>query len=266
MYVKIIVTFLFVISLSFVNAQVNKVESKDSSSWTTKTIDLSKGKAQLRMVVDVPPNDRIRAFHVNRTICDERITEIDRDLNSMSIMAEPGPVSRDIAKRLYAISGIVSLTFEPYSVTVEIGKAFTWQEIEPKVIATLRHVSLALKRDQVTVNVTRAGRAVTVMVSKAPNPLFRSFSTRQLISKAEISNWAHPFSPYMGKRNEELRKMGLLGATLAEKLTSIEGVNEVFVTPYEVSVTIGGAFTWAEIQPSVVAILQNEIARHKSSS
>lgn len=259
-------TFGLMISMSTTSAQDFIRESEwsrtPSRPWVTKALDLSKNSKKLRMVVDIPPNDRIRVFHLDRKICNSYISEIGPDLKSKLYLGDAGPISRTIAKRLYVINGITRLTFSPYEVDVEIGKAFSWKEIEAKVVRILRDVALGINRHVVSVSVSKSAKNVPIFVEKTQNISYRSFNTRHLLSNTKISMWDHPFTTYKGELDDELVELGPLGASLARKLVSIEGVKEIFIKPYEVNVIIGDAFTWESIQPQVVAVLQSEIAKH----
>ena len=92
------------------------------ASGPSRTLSLHENGKALKMVVEVPPNDRVRLFHVNREICAVHIAMVYRDLKSHDRI---GPVCRKIARKLYAVNGITDLTFTPYDVQVEIGDAFT---------------------------------------------------------------------------------------------------------------------------------------------
>ncbi|MEK7171252.1 MAG: hypothetical protein AAB774_03030 [Patescibacteria group bacterium] len=233
--------------------------------WQTRTLDFHKNGKALTMIVEIPPNDRIRLFHINREICNTSITEVGRDLKADVLGDKISPVCRKIAKQLYAVRGIAKLMFRPYDVHVEIGDAFTWKEVEPKVIATLRDVGLGLKQHIAVVALRNEAKQIPVTIKKSENACFRSFSTRRLISHYEISSWSHPFTTYGDERSDDLSRLGPIGTELARKVTAIEGVSEIFITPYKVDVLIGDAYSWAAIQPQVVAVIQNEIAKHDPS-
>jgi hypothetical protein len=242
-----------------------RIVPTQEAPWQTRTLDFRKNGNALTMIVEVPPNDRIRLFHVNREICNMCITEVGRDLEAGGIGGKLSSVCRKVAKQLYAVNGVNKLSFRPYSVDVEIGDAFTWKEVEPKVIATLRDVGLSLKQHVAVIAVRNEAKQIPVMVKKSENACFRSFSTRRLISHHEISNWNHPFTTYGGELSDELKRLGPIGVALARKVTAIEGVTEIFITPYKVDVLIGDAYSWAAIQPQIVAVIQNEIAKYDPS-
>lgn len=46
---------------------------------------------------------------------------------------------------------------------------------------------------------------------------------------------------------------------LKEALLAIRGVQEVFATGYRITITRGGVFTWEELQPKILAVIQKQL-------
>lgn len=92
-------------------------------------------------VIEVVPNDRIRVYHTRGKMSrstimlltlGDKLGKANRDL------AEAGPIAREIVRRLFDIRGIERLALRAYSADVSIGRAFTWEEIEPQILAVLK--------------------------------------------------------------------------------------------------------------------------------
>jgi hypothetical protein len=66
------------------------------------------------------------------------------------------------------------------------------------------------------------------------------------------------YRPLRESSREYLRKVGPIGSKIVQALFKIDGITEVFIKPYEVTIEKGEAFGWYEIDPLVEAILLDQ--------
>ncbi|MCI0542236.1 NifU N-terminal domain-containing protein [bacterium] len=78
----------------------------------------------------------------------------------------------------------------------------------------------------------------------------RDYHTTVEISKHQIKHFQRPF--HFDKETASLGEIGETGTTLVKSVCAIDGVVEVFISPYDLTVEIGRAFNWEEIEPAVI--------------
>jgi len=88
------------------------------------------------------------------------------------------------------------------------------------------------------------------------NPHFRVYHVNEAISDFPIQHFLIPLQDY---HEEDLQEVGDAGATLVKEVAFIEGVEEIFVEPYQLSVVIAETFDWKDIEPSVVGALERAL-------
>ncbi len=93
-----------------------------------------------------------------------------------------------------------------------------------------------------------------IKVQTVPNPEVRVYNLTTEISKHHIHNFWRPLRE--GSSDKYLEEVGELGASLLHEVFALPGVNEVFIKPYELSVTKGDAFEWDEIEPDILEALK----------
>ena len=87
-----------------------------------------------------PPyeNDH-KEFHVNLEISESNFELFKRPLRDKSgkYLCKVGSLGAGIVGALFKISGIDTVTIEPYNITIHKGPAFEWEDIEPPILKIL---------------------------------------------------------------------------------------------------------------------------------
>jgi hypothetical protein len=100
------------------------------------------------------------------------------------------------------------------------------------------------------------------MVLKIIRDLFgrtmRRYHVNTTISESHIEHFQ---APLRESSEEYLEKLGPIGDALVRELFSIHGVSEVFIRPYEISVIIGEAFEWEDIDPALIEALRRAFGK-----
>jgi len=91
-----------------------------------------------------------------------------------------------------------------------------------------------------------------------PNLFYRRYHVNTTISESRIQ---HFYAPLRASSEEYLDELGPIGDSLVREVFSIHGVNEVFISPYEISVIIGKVFEWEDIEPSVIEALKRTFGK-----
>lgn len=91
-----------------------------------------------------------------------------------------------------------------------------------------------------------------IRVERVPNPQVLVFHVNRVISRAAIQDFWRPL-----RENSEqyLAKVGKKGAEIVRRVLRLPGVSEVFISPYELSVTIAGVYSWESLEPSILKVL-----------
>ena len=86
-----------------------------------------------------------------------------------------------------------------------------------------------------------------------PNPNVMVFHCTTRISRVHISSFTKPLEKY---NQTELNKVGQIGADVVKKILAIQGVTELFINPYEISVSKAKLFDWVKIKPRIIKALR----------
>ncbi len=85
----------------------------------------------------------------------------------------------------------------------------------------------------------------------------RRYNVNRSISTGPPCNFTYPLSEDEGK----IENVGDVGQSLVRRVLDIHGVEEVTLKPYQLTVYIGAAFGWKDIEPSIIdafRVLLNE--------
>lgn len=115
-------------------------------------------------------------------------------------------------------------------------------------------------------------REPTIKIETFPNLLGRGYHTTYELSNAGLFTLERPFkpkAPAKPKRFSLFRKKQVLSyddtklleagaqcVSMCKALFAIEGVDHTCVKPYEVSVYIGQAFKWCDVEPQILEVLK----------
>lgn len=111
-------------------------------SWKPEKKRKKKIKRVTNFVVieETHPHPDIRTFHTNTEISQNHINSFKRPLRESSkpYLAEVGPDGSAIVNDLLTVDGIIEVTISSYEIAVHIGKAFSWEDMNPQIQAILR--------------------------------------------------------------------------------------------------------------------------------
>lgn len=98
-----------------------------------------------RIVIETMPDDGgypyFQVFHTNERISDRRYFDGDFRDGQLQPILDRNPVPSAVNQfvtELYAVDGIEKVHLDVYEVTLYVGKAFTWQQVEPSVTRIIK--------------------------------------------------------------------------------------------------------------------------------
>lgn len=117
----------------------------------------------------------------------------------------------------------------------------------------------------------------TIKIETFPNLLGRGYHTTCELSDTNDTNLLsleRPFKPKVHVKRKrfpfsrrkqtlsyddtELLEAGARCVEMCKILFAIQGIDHIFVKPYEVSVYIGQAFRWCDVEPQVLEVLKQQ--------
>jgi len=103
-------------------------------------------------------------------------------------------------------------------------------------------------------------KSVIVVQEHSPNEVdtLRIFHTRFEISASPSQHFMRPLRP---SSENYLNQVGVPGKYLIRELMSLDGVDMIFIHPYDVAIGISPAFNFEEIEPKVLEILEMYIPK-----
>lgn len=105
-------------------------------------------------------------------------------------------------------------------------------------------------------------RASNLIILEIPAPPPGNPDIRDFHINVEISQ--HPFNSFERPLRESseryLAEVGSVGSAIINDLFTIDGIIEVRIRQYELTIYIGAAFKWAEVSPQIHAILRKHCA------
>jgi len=116
--------------------EVNKVLKKDIVPTVEEVIEET---TPVSYKVEIVPNPNMRIFHTNFEISESHIQVFYRPLRESSeeYLTKIGRIGATIVRRLFRIPGVTRVFVHPYSLDIEKGECFEWNQIEPKVIEVI---------------------------------------------------------------------------------------------------------------------------------
>jgi len=101
---------------------------------TVAQLESGKNSSGNVVLIETHPNPRRRSFHTNREVSQTYLKMFDRPLLGYeSDLRMVGTLGEKIIRDIFRIPGVTKINIQPYEICVEIGKAFSWDDIEPKV-------------------------------------------------------------------------------------------------------------------------------------
>ncbi|MCJ7793066.1 MAG: NifU N-terminal domain-containing protein [Candidatus Marinimicrobia bacterium] len=98
-----------------------------------------------RIVVKWGRTSDIRFYHVTLEISESPSQTFWRPLRDTSErpLKETGEIGSDLIRRIFAIQGVAAISIVPYSLKVEKGSAFKWDEVEAYVLGILSEILMS---------------------------------------------------------------------------------------------------------------------------
>ncbi len=93
------------------------------------------------------------------------------------------------------------------------------------------------------------------------SPGYRKYHTGSEISQCSYYQTRRPFPRELGV--DPKKQIGEKGVALLSEVVKLEGVAEVTLSPYCLSVEIGRAFNWEEIDPQIIKALKETFGDEK---
>jgi hypothetical protein len=91
-----------------------------------------------KILVTKTKTGRIREFHIR-----ERLSETYESYSNLSDAVSENPEgfkneAYQLAEELLSIRGVASVDIDGFQITITIGRAFFWREVEPRVMALIK--------------------------------------------------------------------------------------------------------------------------------
>lgn len=114
---------------------------------------MSQKQPEPRIVVETLPNLAFRNYHVNKEVSKAYLETFYRPIRSTSEphLKEVGPMARRIVETILAIPGVVEVGMHPYKIHVQVGNAFSWEDIDPQITKVLKRIIWIRKANKVSV-------------------------------------------------------------------------------------------------------------------
>ena len=95
--------------------------------------------AKSKIVIEKPPNPQFRNYHTSAQICETVIAHFQRPLDTRYLRkGKIGERGQELVKEVFSSKGVDQIYIKPYELSVEIGLAFDWEDIENDVISALK--------------------------------------------------------------------------------------------------------------------------------
>ncbi len=166
-----------------------------------------------------------------------------------AIAKEHGNIVANMAMQLLGVKGVENIFVSPYQVSVYTKERAPWDKKIDRIvekafsraekISTIQEnvVETPPKEDENIPPVTQG----KVQIETVPNDKMRCFETNFELSRTRIGDFERPIRPSSEKY---LKSLGVAGEKLVRSIFDIQGVLEVWVYPYELSIKIADLFSW----------------------
>lgn len=98
-----------------------------------------------------------------------------------------------------------------------------------------------------------------IVVEQVPNRDIHVYHVTMEVSNTPLHEFRRPIE--RPSSDKYLKEVGERGTKLVKSLLHLPGVDDVWISPYRLSVTKGNAFDWDDIEPEVLAILKKGFGR-----
>ncbi len=176
-----------------------------------------------------------------------------------------GPTGRQVIEALFQVDGISNAYLDVKKVTIQIGMAFTWAQIEPRILQILAQAVLVGKVDKKPQPTTAA---VKLVITPGPVKRITVFhSNRSLVDCQIMTLEAPTFSPVGGPLATALGELGPLGERLIKRLKTLPGLDSISISPYEVHIELDAVHPWSQAtRNAVLNMIRDTIAETSNQS
>ncbi len=197
------------------------------------------GERTMDVSVQDYPNEQVRQYQPGRQICRSK-TDAQFELPLDKQRGYHGITRRckKLVSALFRIPGIECISLHRDRIAVTIGTAFRWVELEPQILQVLGNV---LFGERVAI-VYEYPERIRVIVDQPRNPHVMHFYTNRMLIKTTISHLMRAFDDVVVEN--ELAEIGNLGKDLALQLMRIENVDQIFLHPYRLQITLIESAYW----------------------
>lgn len=147
--------------------------------------------------------------------------------------------------------GIVQFNLYDESLNVEIGRAFAWEEIEPKVVESIQAASLKRAPNQLILSAS-PNNAPEIAAERVTARM-RRFHTRRKISEIYIK---HFFAALIREHRNSNPEIGPTGTTVIKAVAGITPVSEVSIEKYSLDVILSRHRWTQNLQNQVVEAIR----------
>jgi protein tyrosine phosphatase (PTP) superfamily phosphohydrolase (DUF442 family) len=188
--------------------------------------------------VKTVPNPSIRVIESSKKLTDVDIFFISPDFDEENQPA--------IARDLFRIHGVDSMFISPYNISIQKAYAYTWKELLPEikhvVMCHLRGEPLC-KPDTKNTNLF----SLRMLIVEEPNPDMISVHLSELVTRSI----EYYISPDFDEENQP---------AIARDLFQISGIDDIFLSPYEISIGKKEEYSWGELLPTIKWVIKKHLA------
>ncbi|KKR71255.1 MAG: hypothetical protein UU12_C0004G0002 [Candidatus Woesebacteria bacterium GW2011_GWA2_40_7b] len=192
---------------------------------------------ELKFQVEIH-SDKSRAFHTNVVVGKSSIDHYAFWLSGSyeNALHDQGQIVANMVRDLFRL-GVHDIFVKPYEVSVYIDDSKRpWRRWDERIDEIVENTFKELGRIQGI----PSGKKVVIGKSQSGR---LEYHTNFEVSRSVIEDFKRPLRDSSGSY---LTKIGSEGASLVRKLMALPGTTEIWMHPYEVSVSIGQAFSWTE--------------------
>ena len=99
---------------------------------------------------------------------------------------------------------------------------------------------------------------IKVLVERTLNPNLREYHVKARISTTHIDMFYFPLG---SDSAEDLANVGPVGKSIVEHLNTLDGIEQVFITPYSITVSKCAAYDWKDIETDILFSLEQALGQ-----
>lgn len=208
------------------------------------THTFSDGGQKIKIISVPVPNPYMREYQLDRDCSLIEIAVFPRPLDSSSDEYHRiGSTGQSMVTALMRINGIDEVFVGHKHISIIIGQAFTWANLEPLILTAIKSVLLTGQAPvQLAVDKPQVSQDVRVVIESVENEQMFIFHTAQEISQETITFFFRGQNGFVYSGDK--KNIGHLGRALVDSWESVTGVGEIFITPYTLSIILDQNHRW----------------------